>query len=133
MSKLENLLVICGDAKDRICSTAILEYPDDGEIFCWDPDWIHRGRDMWNCGKPGHGQMTILPAPKNIERILPDMEELKPCPFCGSNNIELIKLNNDTGSIGCMNPNCPVLPFTNDINPKSKIIKAWNTRKEFQK
>ena len=49
-------------------------------------------------------------------------EELKPCPFCGSNNIELIDHDN---SIWCEDCPAGVNDYTVSIND---LIEAWNTR-----
>ena len=58
-------------------------------------------------------------------------EELKPCPFCGSeakiegySPLEGYYLYN----VGCNQ--CEFSPFTMDYSKKQEAITAWNTRKE---
>lgn len=58
------------------------------------------------------------------------MEEvkLKPCPFCGSKQVEVRQIK-DGWSIGCNTTNCLcqwwfMRPFTD----KEQAIKAWNRR-----
>lgn len=50
------------------------------------------------------------------------MEELKPCPFCGSNNL----IVDGFTWVHCKNCRTDG-PLFND---RKKAIKAWNTRKE---
>lgn len=54
------------------------------------------------------------------------MDELKPCPFCGSLKIEMIKID-------CTNEwflRCEKCGIEQPLyNARSKAIKAWNRRK----
>lgn len=58
------------------------------------------------------------------------MEKLKPCPFCGSNEVEFIEdeeqliKNTITGYILCSN--CYVT--TDSFFNEERAIKAWNRR-----
>jgi hypothetical protein len=56
------------------------------------------------------------------------MKNPKPCPFCGSDKIEITKIAANTWSIACVNPDCKIKPFANDFDPKHKVINAWNNR-----
>ena len=52
------------------------------------------------------------------------MAELKPCPFCGSENIDLIAHHKIVVFVQC--DNCgATFP---DFDSKEEAIKAWNTR-----
>jgi hypothetical protein len=58
------LLVVCVDEKKRTCSTALIEKKRDDKWRCLDPSWVYGpGKNLWRCPKPGHYQLTVLPAP----------------------------------------------------------------------
>ena len=59
------------------------------------------------------------------------MDELKPCPFCGSNTLELDKEISPTGDysiwfVTCYD--CPCQGVRGDT--REEAIKAWNTRQD---
>jgi len=66
---------------------------------------------------------------------------LKPCPFCGSDQVELEETDccGNCVNIGCFNPECKVNPYTDcrqwdNDNEYHKAVeeveKIWNTRTE---
>ena len=54
------------------------------------------------------------------------MIELKPCPFCGSSNIEIVEWIPSTYSVQCLN--CEAR--TSREYSKTLSIERWNTRHE---
>lgn len=55
-------------------------------------------------------------------------ENLKPCPFCGSKQVEVRQIK-DGWSIGCATTNCLCQWwFTRQFTDKEQAIKAWNRR-----
>ncbi len=55
------------------------------------------------------------------------IEKLKPCPFCGGEDISLVRIcnvNNDFYYVTCCN--CGI--FTVDYDKEWDSIKAWNRR-----
>jgi Lar family restriction alleviation protein len=61
------------------------------------------------------------------------MDELKPCPFCGSTNIDVIEATNYYGSgisrwtCQCGNEECSVLINKTTLT-RAQAIEAWNKR-----
>lgn len=61
-----------------------------------------------------------------------EMEELKPCPFCGGKNVEVTQedcfgFDNDEWLIHC--DNCGLqFGFGKQYKTKSEVIEAWNGR-----
>lgn len=63
------------------------------------------------------------------------MEELKPCPFCGSKAIlrKVATGRNRSGYeyyIRCGNIHCPVYVHTLNRNTEDEAVEAWNMRAE---
>lgn len=53
------------------------------------------------------------------------MEELKPCPFCGSDKAKIEELE-DSFNVQCGNYSC--LAYGPDGETREKAIEAWNKR-----
>ena len=57
------------------------------------------------------------------------MDELKPCPFCGSNAVINQKRNLYTWIAECSNTNCPASYMLGmDYDTKEEAVEAWNRR-----
>jgi len=63
-------------------------------------------------------------------------QELKPCPFCGTNVLSVAKISS-TGPVeewpwvvSCESGNCAIGPITNDYATRDEAIAAWNTRSD---
>jgi len=58
--------------------------------------------------------------------------ELKPCPFCGSDNIVVEKetewCSGDSWAIGCDGNNCMMEVFAHHFESEKLAIEIWNTR-----
>ena len=55
------------------------------------------------------------------------MEQLKPCPFCGSK--ARVNIFGNEYQISCDNCCCDVLPNTWLYFTEEEVIEAWNTRR----
>lgn len=62
------------------------------------------------------------------------MEKLKPCPFCGSTNVELRRGMVFNGAVHCRNCTADVvfdaarLVWEDDENWQDAVTKGWNRR-----
>ena len=56
------------------------------------------------------------------------MDELKPCPFCGSEAVELTGLRDNWFDVSCSNIKCTAYKIACVYKTKEKARKAWNTR-----
>ena len=56
-------------------------------------------------------------------------EELKPCPFCGSNDVEMVVLDVVWHFVGCKNLKC-CTDGPKVVADKTEAIRLWNTRAE---
>lgn len=57
--------------------------------------------------------------------------EIKPCPFCGDDDIFICKKYDDNGiwhgwQIVC--PNCDLVVYSQDHENKRELVKDWNRR-----
>lgn len=60
------------------------------------------------------------------------MEQLKPCPFCGSKQVEVRQIK-DGWSIGCTTTNCLCQWwFMRQFTDREQAIKAWNRRAGYE-
>jgi len=55
------------------------------------------------------------------------MEELKPCPFCGSGDVRMLRYRTGYYRMFCGNEDCQIHPESAGME-MSKVIAAWNTR-----
>ena len=53
--------------------------------------------------------------------------ELKPCPFCGGNDLAVESATPDW-SVACLNPACPVKPDCWIGFSRKQAVEGWNTR-----
>ena len=53
--------------------------------------------------------------------------ELKPCPFCGGNDLAVESATPDW-SVACLNPACPVKPDCWSGFSRKEAVEGWNTR-----
>lgn len=59
------------------------------------------------------------------------MEELKPCPFCGTIPKVIEDISFHDYFVSCYNKKCPLdAVYTDDYKSKKQAIKAWNTRSQ---
>lgn len=58
------------------------------------------------------------------------MIELKPCPFCGGDNVRFIEYKAGYGTVGCGNCNFERPDSVYELLPKVEAIAAWNRRAE---
>ena len=61
------------------------------------------------------------------------MDELKPCPFCGSNAIVIAtnyRHDETYFRVKCMNKECHVIPSTYENTSMDYVIEIWNRRAE---
>ena len=59
------------------------------------------------------------------------MEELKPCPFCGTNPLVIAnkyRHHQTTFCVKCNNIDCTVIPVTYEHSEMNAAIEAWNRR-----
>lgn len=60
------------------------------------------------------------------------MEQLKPCPFCGSKQVEVRQIK-DGWSIGCITTNCLCQWwFMRQFTDKEQAIEKWNRRAGYE-
>lgn len=56
------------------------------------------------------------------------MSELRPCPFCGGDNVQFIEYKPGYGTVGCGDC-CFELPSGDwETLPKAEAVKKWNRR-----
>lgn len=58
------------------------------------------------------------------------MQELKPCPFCGSEASMFGDESTGTWNVFCNNGLCPTEPGTAICFSEQEAVEAWNTRAE---
>lgn len=57
--------------------------------------------------------------------------ELKPCPWCGLTPyiyVNKYRHNQETFSVKCSNPDCPIIPMTYETTEEKYAIDDWNRR-----
>lgn len=84
-----------------------------------------------NChNKTNNSYVSIESAEKEWNKLKKEckMSELKPCPFCGSKDIEIneVLFENHYQEIHCNN--CKMIACYPRDMVKEDVIKAWNTR-----
>ena len=88
------------------------------DVCVWHTD---HGCASWECKPLTRNEVKQMIAPLQTIRI---DDELKPCPFCGSTDIEIAWYGKDGEAVICLGCGGTGSQYTD----RAKAIKAWNRR-----